>query len=79
MVPVYPYHPLGLAQHALTAQAMAGGRLTLGIGLSHKIVIESIFGYSFDKSAHHMEEYLSALVPLLHCAYRSRNARSSRS
>jgi hypothetical protein len=36
----YPRHPAALAQHALTAQAALGGRLSLGIGLSHQIVIE---------------------------------------
>jgi F420-dependent oxidoreductase-like protein len=37
----------------------------LGIGLSHRVVIESMFGYSFDKPARHMREYLSILLPLL--------------
>jgi len=42
------------------------GRLLLGIGLSHQVVIESMFGMSFDKPARHMREYLSILMPLLH-------------
>ena len=52
-----------LAQQALTtALAIGPGRLTLGIGLSHKIVIEDIYGYSFDRPARHMREYLSVLL-----------------
>src|SRR5438094_5122155 len=51
VVPTYPRHPMALAQHALTAQAALGGRLVLGIGLSHQIVIEGMFGFSFDKPA----------------------------
>jgi len=39
--------------------------LTLGIGLSHRVVIEGLFGYSFEHPARHMREYLSALGPLL--------------
>jgi F420-dependent oxidoreductase-like protein len=39
--------------------------LILGIGLSHQIVIEGIFGYPFDRPARHMREYLSVLMPLL--------------
>jgi F420-dependent oxidoreductase-like protein len=39
--------------------------LTLGIGLSHQVVIENVFGQSFDKPARHMREYLSILIPLL--------------
>jgi F420-dependent oxidoreductase-like protein len=65
VVPTYPRHPLVLASQALTAQAATGNRLTLGIGLSHRMVIEGFFGYSFDKPARHMREYLSALAPLL--------------
>lgn len=65
VVPTYPRHPATLAQQALTVQAALGGRLALGIGLSHQIVIEGMFGYSFDKPARHMREYLEVLVPLL--------------
>ncbi|MFI6387015.1 TIGR03564 family F420-dependent LLM class oxidoreductase [Nonomuraea sp. NPDC050547] len=65
VVPTYPRHPAVLAQQALTANAALGGRLALGIGLSHKIVIENVYGYSFDKPARHMSEYLSALLPLV--------------
>ena len=43
----------------------SGGRFTLGIGLSHQMVIENMFGLSFDKPLRHMREYLSVLVPLL--------------
>src|SRR5580700_6873044 len=66
VVPTYPRHPAVLAQQAMTAAlALGPGRLTLGIGLSHQIVIESMYGYSFDKPARHMREYLSVLLPLL--------------
>jgi len=66
VVPTYPRHPMMLAQQALTTQAAAGGRFILGIGLSHQIVIEGMFGMSFEKPARHMREYLSILVPLVH-------------
>lgn len=65
VIPTYPRHPMMLAAQALTAQAATGNRVVLGIGLSHQIVIENMFGYSFDKPARHMREYLSALLPLL--------------
>jgi 5,10-methylenetetrahydromethanopterin reductase len=65
VVPTYPRHPLMLAGQALTTQAATGNRLTLGIGLSHPMVIEGVFGYSFDRPAHHMQEYLSILMPAL--------------
>lgn len=65
VVPSYPRHPGALAQQALTVQTALEGRLALGIGLSHQIVIEGMYGYSFDKPARHMREYLEVLVPLL--------------
>ena len=65
VVPTYPRHAAVLAQQALTASLALAGRLTLGIGLSHKIVIEDMYGYSFDAPAAHMAEYLSILLPLL--------------
>jgi 5,10-methylenetetrahydromethanopterin reductase len=65
VVPTYPRHPAVLAQQALTAATALDGRLVLGIGLSHKIVIEDMYGYSFDRPARHMREYLSVLLPLL--------------
>lgn len=65
VVPTYPRHPMALAQQALTAAAAAGGRFTLGIGLSHRVVIEGMFGLDYSKPVRHMREYLSVLVPLL--------------
>src|SRR5690348_1300816 len=65
VVPTYPRHPVVLAQQAMTVATAVGGRLVLGIGLSHKIVIEDMYGYSFDKPARHMREYLSILLSLL--------------
>jgi F420-dependent oxidoreductase-like protein len=65
VVPTYPRHPVALAQQALTAAAATKGRFTLGIGLSHKIVIEDMFGLDYSKPARHMREYLEVLTPLL--------------
>ena len=65
VVPTYPRHPVALAQQALTASAATDGRFTLGIGLSHKIVIEDMFGLDYSKPARHMREYLEVLGPLL--------------
>ena len=65
VVPTYPRHPTALAAQALTVQAATGNRLALGIGLSHKVVIENMFGFSYDRPAKHMQEYLAVLLPLL--------------
>ncbi|MEV8631026.1 LLM class F420-dependent oxidoreductase [Streptosporangium sp. NPDC051023] len=80
IVQTYPRHPLVLAGQALTAQAVSGNRLTLGIGPSHQQVIEGQFGYSYDRPARHIREYLSALRPLLrgeHVEYRGQTLTAS--
>jgi 5,10-methylenetetrahydromethanopterin reductase len=64
IVPTYPRHPMAMAQQALTVSAASQGRLTLGIGLSHKVVIENMMGMSYDKPIRHIRDYLSILGPL---------------
>jgi F420-dependent oxidoreductase-like protein len=71
VVPIHSRHPLTMASQALTAQAASassgsGGRIALGIGLSHQILVENTFGGSFDKPVRLLREYLSVLGPLLH-------------
>jgi F420-dependent oxidoreductase-like protein len=65
VVPTYPRHPVAMAQLALSAQAAAGGRFTLGIGLSHQVVIEGMLGLSFARPYSHMKEYMAVLGPLV--------------
>src|SRR5690606_36889284 len=65
VVPTFPRHPAMLAAQALTVQKVADGRFTLGVGLSHKPVIENMFGLSFDRPLQHMTEYLDILMPLV--------------
>jgi 5,10-methylenetetrahydromethanopterin reductase len=65
VVPTYPRHPTALASQALTAASASNNRFSLGIGLSHQIVIESMLGFSYAKPARHMREYLEVLGPLL--------------
>jgi F420-dependent oxidoreductase-like protein len=65
VVPVYPRHPMMLAQQALTVQWATANRLLLGIGLSHQVVVENMWGMSFEKPARYMKEYLASLMPLL--------------
>ena len=66
VVPVHPRHPMMLAQQALTVQAATDNRLLLGIGLSHQVVVEGMWGMSYERPAAYMREYLASLMPLLH-------------
>ena len=65
VVPTWPRHPMVLAGQALTAQAATGGRLVLGVGLSHQLVIEGMMGIPFTKPVRHMREYLTVLQALV--------------
>ncbi len=65
IVPTYPRHPVALAAQALTVNDAIGGRLTLGIGVSHQPVIERQYGLNYSHPVAHMREYLQVLRPLL--------------
>jgi len=67
VVPTYPRHPIAIAQQSHTVNAVSNGRLCLGIGLSHKVVVEGMLGMSYDKPVRHLREYLSVLMPLARC------------
>jgi F420-dependent oxidoreductase-like protein len=66
VVPTHSRHPLYMAQQALTTQAACGGRLALGLGPSHKVVIESLLGLSYARPARHVREYVEIVRALVH-------------
>jgi len=66
VVPTYPRHPHALAQQAATVNAAIGGRLALGVGRSHQLVIEGMFGIPYERPVTHMREYLTILRDLVH-------------
>jgi 5,10-methylenetetrahydromethanopterin reductase len=65
VIPIQVQHPMQLAQRALTLNVISGGRFTLGIGMSHRMVTEQMWGVSWDKPVRQMRDYLDCLLPLL--------------
>jgi F420-dependent oxidoreductase-like protein len=65
VVPIYGRHPFVLATQARTVHAAVDGRLVLGIGPSHQIVVEGLYGESYARPYTHTMEHLEALLPLL--------------
>lgn len=67
IVQTYTRHPVLMAQQAATVGAAIGdsSRFTLGIGVSHRPVIEGVFGLDYDTNARHLHEYLTVLSALL--------------
>jgi F420-dependent oxidoreductase-like protein len=66
VVPIYGRHPFSFAQQALTTNVATNGRFVMGIGLSHQVVVENMWGFSYEKPATYMREYLAVIDPLLH-------------
>jgi F420-dependent oxidoreductase-like protein len=65
VVPIQPRHPIALAQQALSTQAVLGGRLALGIGVSHHWIIDEMLGLSYAAPAKTMNAFLDVLSPAL--------------
>ncbi|TMK87255.1 MAG: LLM class F420-dependent oxidoreductase [Actinobacteria bacterium] len=61
VVPVQPRHPIALAQQALSTQAVCGGRLTLGLGVSHHWIVDEMLGLPYEKPVLTMRSYLDVL------------------
>ena len=63
--PIQTRHPMALAQAALTLSALSDGRFTLGIGLSHAVVSDGMWGIPWDRPVRRLNDYLDCLLPLL--------------
>jgi F420-dependent oxidoreductase-like protein len=64
IVITYLRHPFLMAQQALTANAACNGRLVLGIGPSHPVVMEPL-GFRLDRAAAQVREYVTVLKALI--------------
>lgn len=61
VVPTYPRHPLALALQALALDDLAPGRLRLGIGPSHRVSVEGVYGLQMGTPLEHEREYVAIL------------------
>lgn len=66
VVQTYTRHPVLMAQQASSVAAALDdpARFTLGVGVSHRPVIEGVYGLSYDTNAAHLREYLTVLDAL---------------
>jgi 5,10-methylenetetrahydromethanopterin reductase len=64
IVSVYASHPTAVAEQALTVNSAVAGRLVLGIGISHRHMVEQRFGASFEKPVRYLREFLTILDSL---------------
>ncbi len=61
IIPTFPRHPLAVIQGAMVVDALAPGRLRLGVGPSHQPTIEGTWGIPFERPLEHLREYLLIL------------------
>lgn len=65
VVPIYSRTPATMAQTAATIDDLAGGRFVLGLGVSHRPIVEGWHGLSIDKPATEMREYVAIVRAIL--------------
>ena len=61
VVPIYPRHPVVMAQAALTLNEQVRGRFTLGIGVSHRASMDAMLGVPIKEPLAVMREYVAVL------------------
>jgi len=65
VVPIYTRTPATMAQTAATIDDVSGGRLNLGLGVSHRPIVEGWHGQTIDRPVAEMREYVSIVRAIL--------------
>jgi F420-dependent oxidoreductase-like protein len=65
VTPIYSRTPVAMAQAIATVDEMSGGRAVLGLGASHKPVVEGWFGQPLEKPVSDMREYAGIVRAIL--------------
>lgn len=66
VTPIYARTPVSMAQTAATIDEYSGGRMVLGLGVSHRPVVEGWYGQSIDKPVRETREYVGAVRAMFH-------------
>jgi alkanesulfonate monooxygenase SsuD/methylene tetrahydromethanopterin reductase-like flavin-dependent oxidoreductase (luciferase family) len=65
VVPIYSRTPATMAQTAASIDDLSDGRFTLGLGVSHRPIVEGWHGQSIDAPAKEMREYVAIVRAIL--------------
>ena len=59
VLPIYTRHPTAMAQMAASLDELSDGRFILGMGISHKVTVEGMWGLRLENPVDAMREYLT--------------------
>ena len=65
VVPIFSRTPATMAQTAATIDEYSGGRMVLGLGVSHRVTVENWHGQKITKPVSQMREYLAGVRAIL--------------
>jgi alkanesulfonate monooxygenase SsuD/methylene tetrahydromethanopterin reductase-like flavin-dependent oxidoreductase (luciferase family) len=65
VVPIFSRAPVTMAQTAATIDEFSGGRMVLGLGVSHKVTVENWYDAEISKPVSQMREYVSVVRAIL--------------
>ena len=65
VMPIYTRTPATMAQQAMTIDEVSGGRLNLGLGVSHRPVVEGWYGQRIDRPVPEVKEYVAILRAIM--------------
>jgi F420-dependent oxidoreductase-like protein len=65
ILPIYSRHPVAMAQAAATLNEFSGGRFRLGLGVSHRVTVEGMWGLRLRHPVRAMREYITIVRALL--------------
>jgi alkanesulfonate monooxygenase SsuD/methylene tetrahydromethanopterin reductase-like flavin-dependent oxidoreductase (luciferase family) len=65
VVPIFSRTPATMAQTAATIDEFSGGRMVLGLGISHRVTVENWHGARIEKPVTQMREYVAAVRAIL--------------
>jgi F420-dependent oxidoreductase-like protein len=59
VLPIYTRHPTATVQMAATLDELSGGRFILGLGVSHRVTVDGMWGLRLESPVEAMREYLT--------------------
>jgi F420-dependent oxidoreductase-like protein len=65
VAPIFARTPVAMAQTAATIDELSGGRMVLGLGVSHQVTVENWYGARIEKPVTQMREYVGIVRAIL--------------